>query len=252
MRSRFSQSPLRRLPGQMTTALLIVFSAGFLLSWIPSVGEVLRYWLAFDPARVLPWTPITYPFVTDGNGGGILFFILGMLWWYWVGSGLERTTGPWGLLLNFLAASFLEALMCLFASMLGMRAGLMGQFLPVSFMTVAFCARDPESQIQFWGIIPVKYKILALITGLIVVFGFGTGQPILGLMVGAPLVLAWFYGAGKLPVTLAGSSVDRNIDKRRENKEFDEFMTKVKSKEKEREERDRLRKLFEDSMSKDD
>ncbi len=241
------------IPQGMTMILLIVFCVSFVLSWIPQIGEPMRVWLGLTPSVFLPWTLFTYPFVGDGRGDGLLFFLIGMMWWYWVGQGLESVTGKIGLLLNFIVFALLTGLAVLAAKAMGLAStSLIGPFLPISAMTVIFCARSPEQEIRFWGIIPLKLKWLALVTLLMVIFGFGTGNPLFGLVVGLPLVLAWFYGGGKLPIRLAHSNMTKVKSKRRENKEFDIYISKVKSKEKDREERERLRKLFESSVEDDD
>lgn len=209
----------------------------------------MRALLALNTQQLLPWTVLTFPFVNDGNGQGLLFFAIGMMWWYWVGQGLESLTGRWGLLLWFLAFSFVTGLLAFLGTLFGLGATvLIGPFLTISCMTVIFCGRAPEQEIRFWGIIPLKLKWLALITGLMVIFGYGTGTPLFGLLLALPLVLAWFLGLGKLPISLATANVEKRKSKKVENREFDVYMSKVKAKEQEREEKERLRKLFENSM----
>lgn len=239
------------LPGKssMTVMMIVVFVAAFILGWLPSIGETLRLWLAFVPGKVWPWTFFSYPLASVGDGGGFLFFLIGMLWFFWVGNAFEAAAGKVGLLLNFLAFGFLFALVdwLAFVADLG-GAPLLGPFLPVAGLTVAWCGMAPNMTIRIWGIIPVTGTWLAVITAAFVILGYGQGLPLFGVILALPLLLAWFYGQGRLPVRIGQDVVGKQAEKKKDTREFDEFMSKVKNKEKDREERERLRKLFEDSL----
>ncbi len=235
----------------MTLILLVIFVGCLLVGWVPDLGARMMEWLAFDPRRPLPWTFLTYPLASEGLGGGFLFIVFLLLWWYWVGHGLEATTGRWGLLANFGVFTLLGSLVVWVAVLLGLQNPpmdiLWGPYLGVEALSVAFFASAPESSICYWGI-TVRFKWLALFVAVLFILTMGLGNPLFGVVAALPLLLAWFYGQGKLPVRLGEVPFARQKQKKRQGEEFQQFMSKVKSKEKEREERERLRKLFEDSL----
>jgi hypothetical protein len=96
---------------------------------------------------------------------------------------------------------------------------------------------------------------LALIVTVLTILSQGSGlggpesrlAPLFGIAVATPLILAWFYGADKLPIRY-GLLRRLPTTGKTKQKEFDAFISNVRDREKEREEKERLRKLFEDSL----
>lgn len=155
---------------------------------------------------------------------------------------------------TFLAGTLLHAV-AFFIAALSTKftaGGLATADLPITFLVVCVCGNQPNTEICFWGI-SVKFKWIALVKAAIVVFIYGSGMPLYGLMISLPLIGAWFYGANKIPgLTFGKSPIETSKQKKKENREFDEYMGKVRVKEKDRAEQERLRKLFEGSIGDDD
>lgn len=235
----------------MTLVLVIVFGVCFVLGWLPGVGETVANWTMLDPSHALPWSLITYPLASLGGmiGLGFFFFLIWMAWFYSFGSQLERSVGTLGMLWHFLGATALCGVVYSLAVFmkLGMGMPLTGPDLPIAALAMVFFGMNRSQVFCFWGVsIPSPW--LAVIIGAFVLFNYGAGQPMLGLALVAPLLVGWFYGVNYGAIGARKSAASSKKEKAKENREFHDYMDKVKSKEKEREERERLRKLFEDSL----
>lgn len=235
-----------------TLGIIIALAVGFVLSWLPSIGDTLRTWLAFSLPT--PWGALTYPFIHSGDGTGLFWFLLSLLWVWWVGNDAERSYGKVGMLLHFFGFAALMSLGWLAGAFIVGRPDLplIGAFPAVAAMTVLFAARNPEQPVAFFFIAQFAAKWLALVTALLVVFNYGTGAPLLGVMLALPLGLVWLYGQNRLPIRPGPMPMpsSRKPSKQQIEREA-QFRTKVMDREKEREERERLRKLFENSLKDD-
>ncbi|MBX3115283.1 MAG: rhomboid family intramembrane serine protease [Fimbriimonadaceae bacterium] len=254
MASRFAFSPRKSSATPATFGLIIACTVGFLLCWIPQLAAFLIPNLGLSLGSFKIWQPLTYPFVHYGIGGYFISFIFDMLWLFWFGGILERRFGQRPLITVFFAATLLHAAFLFIAGPIAgaEEALLLTAELPIAFIVVTVCGNQPRTEICFWGI-PVKFAWIAIIKAAWVVLSLGTGNPLFGLIIGIPLLGAWFYGANKIPgLTFGVSPVETRKQKKKENREFDEFMSKVRSKEKDRAEQERLRKLFEGSIADDD
>jgi len=254
MASRFAFNSRKSSATPATFGLIIACTVGFVLCWIPQLAATLipNFGLSLDSFKI--WQPITYPFIHFGNGGYFFSFIFDMLWLYWFGNILERSFGSRPLLTTFFAAALLHAAFLFIAGPVAgvQSAALLTAELPIAFIVITVCGNQPKTEICFWGI-PVKFAWIAIIKAAWVIFSMGTGNPVFGLILGIPLLGAWFYGANKIPgLTFGKSPIETSKQKKKENREFDEFMGKVRSKEKDRAEQERLRKLFEGSIADDD
>lgn len=254
MASRFAFSSKLPSSNRGTIGLIIALAIGFILCWIPQFGSFLipNFGFAFDLAK--PWALLTYPFITDGSGGGLFFFFLQMMWFYSFGSMFENRYGTQSLLIHFFTGTLLFAILGFLASlaMPALVGGLFGGWLPIAFVTTIVCALQPETEITFF-FFPLKMKWLALLTGALVMFGYGTGGPLFGIILVLPIIAAWLYGQNQIPGLKPGKSpFEERKQKVKENREFDEFRSKVRDREKERSEQERLRKLFEGSLDDQD
>lgn len=254
MASRFAFNSRSFNGSSGTIGLIIALAVGFVLCWIPQFGSFLipNLALTFDLAK--PWAILTYPFVTNGSGTGLFFFLLQLMWFYSFGGMFESRFGTQSLLIHFFSGTLLFGLIGFIANLLipGTSAVLYSGWLPIAFITTIICALQPETEITFI-FFPLRMKWLALITGALVLFGLGTGAPLFGVLLVLPLVAAWFYGQNKIPgLTPGRSPFEKQRQKAKENREFDSFRSKVMDREKEREERERLRKIFEGSLDDQD
>jgi hypothetical protein len=190
---------------------------------------------------------ILYPLAASGSRViGALF--LGY-WLYIIAPALEREIKTAGLLTAFGVAVLAQSLaFALGQTIDGGGMWLTGAYAPVAALSVLWCARMQDVTIRIFFAIPVKAKWLAALIGALTFFGYGFGTYVTGLLMLAPLAVAWFWGLDKLPIPYARPTFDKHRQKKREDQEFVEFIDKVKDRQKEREDQERLRKLLEDSV----
>jgi membrane associated rhomboid family serine protease len=123
--------------------------------------------LILQPGTVFsyPWTLIGYPLV-DASPLSLLF---AGLWLWFVGGSLERIWGSgkfgWFLVISTgvtgLAMVFLEILFQI-------PVPLFGLWLPLVGVTWAWADLNPNQEMLFWGVIPLKAKWLAWINALFI------------------------------------------------------------------------------------
>lgn len=203
--------------------------------------------LAFLPEAALsaPWTFVTYPFVA---AGGLLSVLFSSLWLYGVGGIVEREEGS----RRYLGVWLIFTVLCALSFFVGALATgrgmpLAGPWTPLAAITIIWGTRHPDMPVTFMFILPLKAKWLAWISALLVFFG--TNDPVLAVFAAIPLILAWAYAARKLPIPSAGA---RPAERSRQGGFYSkEYYDEVKRREQEREERERLRKLFERSLIED-
>lgn len=239
-----------------TVGIIAALGVTFLLAWF-GMRSVFGDLLAFssDQALSRPWTLLTYPFASVGDGRGLIFFLFLLLWLWWVGSTLERSLGRSFYLATFGVLTLLGSLSMLVGGLLtGAGAVLLGPGLVVAALTMIWCAKFPEATIMLFMVVPFKGKWLAILTAALTLFGYGTGAPLLGAFALIPLALGWLFGAGKLPIGTPSRGPSRVSKSEQKKKEVEHrsYMDSIRKKQKDREERERLRKLFESSISEDD
>ncbi len=237
-----------------TVGIIVALSVAFVAAWL-GLSATLTALLAFVPEATLaqPWTLLTYPLASAGDGGGLIWFFL-LCWWLFMnGQLLEPELGAGRYLLAFAAFTLIGALAMLLCGVaFGVRISLAGAWLPVAALTVLWGIRARDQQVLFLFVLPIKAKWLAVLTALLVLFGYGTGAPIAGVFALLPLAAAWLYGDNRLPFLPYGRTAPKRRESNRKRQEFNRFVDDVRTREKQREERERLRKLFESSIQDDD
>ncbi len=225
----------------------------FVLSWF-GLSDFFGPRLAFSGSILSqPWSLLTYPFASFGVGSGLLFFLLALMWLYWAGSSIENELGTRRFALVWVAATLAYALMAWVGSLvIRVPVALVGGFLPVSAITMLWCARNPAGRILLLAIFPVTGNILAAITAALVLFSMGDQHPALGFMMLVPTALFWAWAGNRLPIRWPASygraTAETAKEKRRREARDREYIDAVKDRERERAERERLRKLFESSI----
>lgn len=226
----------------MTNGLVAVLAAAHLLAWL-GLARVMASALALFTGQVLfrPWSLATYPLATTSSANGAIFVAFMLLWLYWLGESLERDLGSRGYLLLFVLATIAMGLgFALFGS-----GALFGPGLPIAVLTCAWAGKNRNAPVRLYMLIPVPAWVIAAIAVVTVALGYGAQNPILGAVYFAILVGAWLWGGrGLVAPRIAKSDA---AYRRRENAEFIQFSEEVRRREKERAERERLRKLFEES-----
>lgn len=246
----------RRQGAPATIGLLASFIVAALAFWFNQMRGADM--LVVSPASMSqPWTFLTYPWAANPLAGfGLFFFIFFLMWMFWVGASLEKEMGSRTyLVLWFILVAFSGIVMWLGMLVLKLNTALAGPYLPAEALSIIWCARNQTAQIRLWGILPLTGKWLAVLLAALTFFSFGTGVPLFGVVALIPLALSWFYGLRRLPqLDLSGARRETEVQTTRGGQvTYNEaYFDDVKRREKERDERERLRKLFEGSMSDDD
>ncbi len=239
----------RRVPYPATYGLIALLSLTFVIQWF-SQNFTMFEWMMLGTAELgkKPWSLVTYPFV---QGGSFIWFLIQLLWLYSIGTFVERDLGVARMAIIWGIASLLGGLMFVLGHALSSSGGILaGALIPISTLTVLWASRYPTMETRMWGVLPVKAMWIGWIAAGVVLFDLGK-PPAVGVVCLIPLVLAWAFASGRLPITYgAGPLVKKKLGPRgRVYKE--EYYDDVKRREKDREERERLRKLFEDSLGED-
>ena len=261
---------MRRSGAPVTLALIASFVGIFVISWLMK-GTVAAP-LAFLTDWSQPWGIVTYAWASSGDGQGLFWFLLEMYWLWWVGSAAEVQLGTKKYIGFFLASIVLAGLFLYLGLMLVYPRGHIpnsdiplavggGPGLAIAALTVAWGVRNPRDHIMLMFVIPVPGLILAWLTVALTLFGYGSmyGAPLVGLFAILHLGLVYLFATNRIPgvsfnkAPIATSSVRPNEAFLKKTEKMDKsYYDDVKRREKEREERDRLRKLFEDSMKDDE
>lgn len=219
---------------------------GFLTCWF-SNGSLFDD-LAFFTASAFqqPWTFLTYQLASTQ----ILSIIFSVWWLLGIGNSVERELGKTRFLWFWLTLSLLAAVMVWIGSKLtGVDGAVWSAWVPLSALTVAWGTRNPNAAITFMFVLPLTGKWLAWLSAALVFFG---STPQLAPFAASPLLLAYFFAANKLAFApWSGASKIDKWEKKRDKRLLDLVDDSIERK-KDREERERLRKLFEGSISEDD
>jgi hypothetical protein len=223
----------------VVTALLIWFLAGKPLAGLAFAG--------FGK----PWTILTYPwaYMPFTDLFGILFFVFLCYWMLDMGGTAERELGPVRYALFLAAVTAAPALTVGLGGLIApSRVVLSGPWLMVSPLIVAWATRRPGTPITFF-FLPLTAQWLAWIVVAATVFQYGFGNPLMGVLACSGYGLAYAFAKGLIPGLAYGRRDTTNprqqrMSRERENAYYDD----VRRREKEREERERLRRLFENSL----
>lgn len=232
-----------RLTASVTTAFVVLVAVGFVAMWLtksPGVVPDLTFLTRLFADR--PWTPLTYPF--DGSAGlfGVLF---ATLWMLMIGNQVESELGS----LRFGIVIALFTVLCPLFIWIGSivtkePGGMNGPWVTVEGVTIMWATRYPETELRLYAILPIKAKYLGWFGAAIIFFGV---TPILTPFLIVPLIGVWAFAANKIPFLPYGRprANTPTARYRKHWKEDENYFSDVKRREKERDERERLRKLFE-------
>jgi len=241
-------------PFTIGVCMALVLSS--LTFWV-SQGQGLE-WLAFSRLWLgKPWSILTYPFSYVGVGGisELLWFLLLLGWLLMAGGSIERQIGTQRYALFWVAMTVLPAL-CLWLGMmaLGMSGAVTGPYLPVAGISVAWATRNRTAPVSLMGIVPLTGMWIGVIVVAGTFFMYGSRNPAIGFFSIIHLALAYAFADNKIPGFGFTTITNRAYrpSKQAQIKE-DTYFDDVVRREKEREERERLRRLFEGSLNdKDD
>lgn len=170
----------------------------------------------FDPQilPVMPWTLLTYPFI----GRDIISVLFSGYWLWFAGGSLERSWGTRKFTIYFFSLAAISAIgLYLGYLVTGANVSLLGLWLPLAGVTISFAMLNPEQQILFFFIIPMKLKYLALLDVAIVFIFYATTTPLLGIFALLGCAYAYWYvrpGFLQLPERSRQAQVVRVYNKR--------------------------------------
>lgn len=241
-----------RIP--LTKILIVSSIITFILTALFIKNGLLENLLAYNPVGIVfrLWTLFTYPIVSDNPNQ--IFFMLFALYWLWVAGGsLERSWGTSRYAFFFFTMCAISALGLLVGGIVtGAMLGLAGLWLPLAGLTVAFAMKNPEQQILFFMIVPLKLKYLALLDVVLVLINYGQAHLLLGIFALAGCAYSYWYiqpnrFSFDMPKRSRRSNVTRVFEKESPIDSLNPF-----KKMKEARDKERLRKLFERSFEDDD
>jgi membrane associated rhomboid family serine protease len=244
------QSAAKNNAAPVTLALVAALIAAFVLMWT-GVATAAIASFAFFPQIALsrPWTFLTYEFVVGAAGPvGLLFSCL----WLWsIGGSIERDLGRVKYLAVWFIFSALSALAVWAGSFAfhGIGAVLAGPWPSLAALTVLWGTRNPNVSILFMFVIPITGKWLAWISAAMLFF---STSPQLAPFAALPLILAYAFAAEKIPFAPYATGRYGGSKAGAKHERYDKkYYEEVQRREKDRAERERLRKLFEGSVNED-
>jgi hypothetical protein len=197
-----------------------------------------------------PWSILTYPFVyLLSDAIAIIFLIFTVMWTLWVGGTIERDQGPVRYAIIWGVFTVLSAVCLLIGwNATHVAAPLYGPWLPLGALTVIWGFRNRTAPVMLFGVIPLTGYWLALLTVAMVFVDYAHPVIVLGIFACLPLLLAYAFAVDRIPrLQYAVPKPVYRPSKAQQLKEQN-FFDDVRKREKEREERERLKKLFESSF----
>lgn len=238
---------VRRQGSPVTIGFLASLLAMSLLLWFLRGGPIEALAFGGNLFRQ-PWAILTYPWAylpLVRPFGIIEVLFLGLILIQFGGSA-ERELGSrkFGLfLLSMIAVPPLAV--GLGALILGSSLTLAGPWLAVGGIIVAWATRNPNAPVMLWGIIPLLGKWIGVLVAAGTLFGYGFGNPALGVLACAHLVLAYLFASNRIgglrysaPVSAPYKPSKAQLERERQ------MEADIARRKQEREERERLRKLF--------
>lgn len=141
---------------------------------------------------LMPWTAITYPLVWGSSD--LLGLLFGGYWMWMAGGSLERSWGTLRFGIFFFLMSAISALGLLAGStLLGQEVWLNNLWVPLAGVTVGFAMLNPEQQVLFMFVVPLKLKYLAVISAALLLVQFARISPLLGVFALFGCAYAYLY-----------------------------------------------------------
>ncbi len=201
-----------------------------------------------------PWSILTYPFAYMGLGdiGRIFSSIMVLYWMHMTCASVERTIGTPKYIALWAVLTILPALLFWMGEMIvGQRVPLFGPFFPIAGISYIWARNNKTFVMTIWFVPLTGLWLSWLIIGG-VIFGYGLGAPMLGLFAALYLIPAHLYAENMIPFLPYQVRGYQNYrpSKAQKQKEANYF-AEVDKRKQEREERERLRKLFESSLDDD-
>jgi membrane associated rhomboid family serine protease len=238
------QSWFRRQTQPATIAIIAAIIIGHLITW-GSNGAITKPFIFDGTPFPEIWSLFTYAYVGMPDPIYLLFL---SLWLYSIGGIVESTHGTRNYIFLWIVTSAISVLPLMLVN-----GAARGPLLAESAVTVMWAARYPNQTIRLFMCLPVKAKWIGWLSVAVVFFFYaGSGSKLLtGLAACCGCGLAYLYAANKIPGLAYGLGYGRYTKPKKTKAQKDRedaYYSDVFVREKEREERERLRKLFESSL----
>ncbi|MGB9620638.1 MAG: rhomboid family intramembrane serine protease [Armatimonadota bacterium] len=177
----------------------------------PSViVEYLAY--ASNALAGRPWIAVTYPLVgLYGDSSGIISLLFAGYWLWVAGGSLERSWGTARFATYFVVMCALSAVGLYVGTLItGVPTAAAGLWLPLAGVTVAFAMNNPEQQILFFFVVPLKLKYLALLDVAILLIAYGQASLIVGITALVGCAYSYWYVRGPRAYSWRRSSAGRS------------------------------------------
>lgn len=230
-------------PVAVSLAILIVIGAVLTLGSPDTMASLFGFSGSLFPKF---WSVVTYQFVNSLGPLGLVFL---PLWIIYVGGDVERDHSSSRFLLIWIILTVIS-----WVPFFVLGKQLTSVVIPETALTVMWATRRPNATIMVFGIIPVAAKIIAMLAVAAALVSYGTGNLLMGFLTLIPSLLAFLYALNKLPIRYgynAYQAAGAKFDKKKRERE-DAYLNDVFLREQERNERERLRKLFESSLDEGD
>jgi membrane associated rhomboid family serine protease len=161
---------------------------------------------------------------------------------------LEYDLGSRRFLYLWLAASLIGVL-----PLVILKQPVVGMLVPGAILVTIWATRNPNQTVMVFMIIPVaaKWIGIAAVLGVFASYSGGTAQPLIGLAAVVGCIIGFLYARDMIPnLSYGRGSMNKQAAKptRAQKAREKEYYDDVYRREKEREEKERLRKLFEGSL----
>ncbi|HVL38342.1 MAG TPA: hypothetical protein VM328_03020 [Fimbriimonadaceae bacterium] len=239
-----------RQHGAPVCALLIgAWVVSFLAAWFTGGGFLPHLTFMTGDAGSEPWTFLSYPLVVPPDVNGFISLIFLGFWMWNIGGLVERELGSarFGI---FVAVFTLACSISLLigATLLSRFGFLYGGWFIASACTVVWGTRYPNQQAMFMLLLPIQARWLAIISVALVFFG--TEPKELAPFAAFPLLAVHVYARGRFPgLSYGGGTTAASSPYKKDSAGDKRYFEEVRRREQERAERERLRKLFESSLS---
>ncbi len=159
MIDRFCAShPRLAIPGLMR----YILGANVVLYFLNLLSNGALQFLALEPAAVMRgeiWRLVTYVLLPDSGG---LMLLIACMFYYWLGTALERIWGSAKFTFYYVSGTLLTALGVLLAYLIdGVNLSIAGASYVNSSMFFAFALFNPDAMVYVFYVIPVKMKWVA-------------------------------------------------------------------------------------------
>ena len=206
--------------------------------------------LSFHSSEPQVFALLTYPWaISAAIGIGIIYFVFLLAMLLFIGGSIERELGSLRFVGLTLVMILLPALL-MYAGALVLHApvALYGIALPICGLLVVWCNRNLSQSMNLMGILPISARWIGWLTVIGLFTMYGASNLLIGAISCLHLLLAHLFATNKIPGVLYSQPVYQAKQSKAARERDQAYFQEVKAREKEREERERLRKLFEGSL----